>query len=249
MNQQYGNPSNTSPPVSRPSDPPPPYQQSTNNRWSSSSNLSPSIAAIKDVKLYSNTKEREMYENMADLYSIIKTVEHLEKAFIRDSISATDYTPACYKLIAQFKTAQQLIKESAPDLLKFVEEYRLDCKVALDRLEKGYPATTEHPVVPVDTIPATKNVAETVQHFITAMDSVKLNLVSVDAIHPLLNDVAESLNKNSFLPPDFEGKTKMKNWLTILNKMRASDELNEEQVRQLLFDLESSYNAFYKCIS
>lgn len=46
---------------------------------------------MKEVKLYNNTKEREMYENMADLYSIIKTVEHLEKAYIRDSISATEY--------------------------------------------------------------------------------------------------------------------------------------------------------------
>lgn len=241
--------------TSRPSEPPPPYQSST-PRYSSSTNLNQST-----VKLYSNTKERETYENLADLFSIVKSVEHLEKAFIRDSISAADYTPACMKLIAQFKTAQHLIRDSpssssssssssnhSDDLARFAEEYRLDCKVAVDRLNKGYPATTEHAVTHSDT-PATKNVAETVQHFITAMDSVKLNLVSVDAIHPLLNDVAESLNKNTFLPPDFDGKTKMKNWLTILNKMRASDELNEEQVRQLLFDLESSYNAFYKCIS
>lgn len=41
---------------------------------------------------------------------------------------------------------------------------------------------------------------------------IDLRQVSVDAIHPLLNDVAESLNKNSFLPPDFDGKTKMKTW-------------------------------------
>jgi ESCRT-I complex subunit VPS28 len=48
------------------------------------------------VKLYNNTKEREMYENMADLYSIIKTVEHLEKAYIRDSISAAEYLAHYY---------------------------------------------------------------------------------------------------------------------------------------------------------
>jgi len=201
----------------------------------------------KEVKLYNNTKERELYENMADLYSIIKTVEHLEKAYIRDSISAADYTPACSKLIAQYKTAQHLIKDTT-DIQKFIADYRLDCKSAVDRLNKGYPATLEHPVTSSDPVPATKNVAETVQHFITAMDSLKLNLVSVDAIHPLLNDVMESLNKNPSLPADFEGKVKLKNWLTILNKMKASDELNEEQVRQLLFDLESSYNAFYKNI-
>jgi hypothetical protein len=40
------------------------------------------------------------------------------------------YTPACSKLIAQFKTAQHLIKDAVPDLQKFINEYRLDCKAA-----------------------------------------------------------------------------------------------------------------------
>ena len=54
--------------------------------------------------------------------------------------------------------------------------------------------------------------AETVQHFITAMDSIKLNLVSVDALHPLISDIVDSLNKNISLPPDFDGKVKLRNW-------------------------------------
>lgn len=31
-----------------------------------------------------------------------------------------------------------------------------------------------------------------------------------------------------------------------MSKMKASDTLNEDQVRQMLFDLETSYNAFHK---
>jgi len=31
--------------------------------------------------------EREIYENMAELYSIIKTTQHLEKAHMRDAIT------------------------------------------------------------------------------------------------------------------------------------------------------------------
>jgi ESCRT-I complex subunit VPS28 len=34
-----------------------------------------------------------------------------------------------------------------------------------------------------------------------------------------------------------------------MNKMQASDDLNETQVRQMLFDLESSYNAFHKSLA
>lgn len=40
-----------------------------------------------EVKLFNNPKEREMYENMADLFSILKTTEHLEKAHMRDAIT------------------------------------------------------------------------------------------------------------------------------------------------------------------
>lgn len=91
--------------------------------------------------------------------------------------------------------------------------------------------------------------AETVQYFITAMDSLKLNMCSVDQIQPLLQDLMDSLNKSATLSGDFEGKIKVKNWLAILNHMKAADELDETHVRQLLFDLESSYNAFHKSLS
>ncbi len=36
----------------------------------------------------------------------------------------------------------------------------------------------------------------------------------------------------------------MKNWISKLHKMPASRELDETDSRQLLFDLESSYNDF-----
>ncbi|GFZ06254.1 vacuolar protein sorting-associated protein-like protein [Actinidia rufa] len=76
------------------------------------------------------------------------------------------------------------------------------------------------------------------------MDSLKLNMIAVDKVHPLLSDLSSSLNKLTILPPDFEGKTKMKEWIVRLSKMEAADELTEQQARQLHFDLESSYNSF-----
>lgn len=42
------------------------------------------------VKLYTNNRERERLETMADLYAIFVAMEALEKAFIRDSISADE---------------------------------------------------------------------------------------------------------------------------------------------------------------
>lgn len=124
----------------------------------------------------------------------------------------------------------------------------MDCPAAVNRLiVSGIPATVEHKGSSSDSGTAVA-VAECVQHFITAMDSLKLNMVAVDQVHPLLSDLLAALSRLPQLPPDFEGKVKARDWITRLNKMGAADELNEQQSRQLLFDLESSYNAFIQSL-
>lgn len=44
------------------------------------------------------------------------------------------------------------------------------------------------------------------------MDSLKLNMVAVDQIHPLLSDLMQSLNRVPSLPADFQGKAKIRDW-------------------------------------
>jgi len=208
--------------------------------------IAPPAEAMKEVKLINNNKEREMFDNLADLYAIIKTLEHLEKAYLRDAISATDYNSNCIKLINQYKTVQNLVKDVAPELTKFMQEYRMDCKAASQRLKIGVPATVEQRDPNAEMTKNPVYIAETVQYFITAMDSLKLNMAAVDQVHPLIQDLVESLNRVTSLPSDFEGREKLKSWLIVMNKMKASDELNPEQIRQMLFDLETAYTAFHK---
>jgi ESCRT-I complex subunit VPS28 len=111
----------------------------------------------------------------------------------------------------------------------------------------GVSATVIHPAQDsrVDSV----IVAETVQAFITAMDALKLGQKAVDEIQPLISDLMGSLAKVRSLPADFEGLVKTKLWLQKLNEMRAADEIEEDEIRQLLFDLESSYSAFHKHLS
>jgi len=68
-------------------------------------------------------------------------------------------------------------------------------------------------------------VAETVQHYITAMDTLKIGMLAVDQVHPPLTVLFSALNSVPLLAPDFEGKAKVKEWLTTLNRMSASEEL------------------------
>lgn len=56
------------------------------------------------------------------------------------------------------------------------------------------------------------------------------------------------MNRLTLVPQNFDGKLKIKEWLETFSSMAASDELNESQVRQLIFDLEQSYNSFNKLL-
>jgi len=214
---------------------------------------SPTLARPKEkVQLYQGPREREKYDNMADLYAIIKTVEHLEKAYVKDAIPADKYEPACTKLIAQYRTACGLVEMNVD---QFVQMYKLDCPAAMLRLKAGIPATLEH-----QTAAATSGgnqqavVAQVVQHFITTSDLVKLcsgeqGNVSVDQLLPYLRDLLDALNKMPSLSPDFIGKAKIKEWIKVLTPQPASYQLTDEQVRQISFDLESSHDAFFKSLS
>lgn len=106
----------------------------------------------------------------------------------------------------------------------------------------GVPATVVHNTTNRKT--DSVNVAQTVQSFITVMDVLKLNIRAVDEIQPLVSEMMASLTQVSGLPPDFEGRAKIEGWLRTLNGLRASDELDEEQTRQLSFDLERAYSSF-----
>ncbi|KAI8810591.1 vacuolar protein sorting-associated [Cladochytrium replicatum] len=190
----------------------------------------------QEVRLYGTNKEREKYENMADLYSIIVATEHLERAYVRDAITAQEYTPACNKLIGQFKTALNLLRDEVPDVERFMQEFRLSCTAAVRRLvEIGVPATVEHTAAETSTV-SKRNVAEVTQIFITLMDALKLNMVEVDQIHPQLSGLMQTLGKFP-LSEGMEGKAKIKEWLVTLNKMKAFDSLTSDQVRQLEFDI------------
>ncbi|EFN54809.1 hypothetical protein CHLNCDRAFT_134799 [Chlorella variabilis] len=196
---------------------------------------------------FTNKKEREILEQYADLYAILKTTEKLERAYVRDGISAKEYELACEKLIGQFRTLWDTVRSSVPDVEQFMATYNMQCPMAAKRLiHSGMPATIEHNVRPArdSTASTAIAVAETVQHFITAMDSLKLNMVAVDQIYPLLSDLVQAMMKVSTLPPDMNGKKSVRSWMSKLHGMPASHELKDDDVRQLLFDLESAYNEF-----
>lgn len=98
-------------------------------------------------------------------------------------------------------------------------------------------------------------VAEATQEFITAMDVLRLDQRAVDEVQPVLSTLVNALNKCETIALGFD-KSKLqvccslqrynipyvlieriKQWLVTLNGMRASNDLSDDQVRQLLLDL------------
>lgn len=67
---------------------------------------------------------------MADLFSILTTLQQLEKAYIRDCVKPKEYTSACSKLLVQFKAAFKLVQgyEDCPNIEAFVRMYKVQLK-------------------------------------------------------------------------------------------------------------------------
>jgi len=198
----------------------------------------------EEQRLYRTAREREKYDNLADLYAVINSLQCLEKAYIKDSVTAKEYTAACSKLLVQYRAAfKQVQSQDIPDIETFMNKYRFDCPAAMERIKEDRPITIKD-----DKGNTSKCIADIVSLFITIIDKLRLEIKSMDELQPDLRELHDTMNRLTLVPSSFEGKAKVLQWLTTMSSMAASDELNETQVRQLIFDLESSYNAFNKLL-
>lgn len=126
-------------------------------------------------------------------------------------------------------------------------EIQLEVPRATERIRVGMPSTA----VTASTGPAPQPSAaanngalilEATQDFITFLDALRLGLLAKDQLHPLLTDVIQSVNKVT--DRDFENRGKIVQWLITLNQMKATEELSEQQARELELDINSAYLGF-----
>lgn len=194
----------------------------------------------EEVKLYKNARERDRFDYLAELYALVNTLQCLEKAYIKDAVTPTEYTSACSKLLVQIKAAfKQVQGEEYGSVEEFTKKRKMNCLAALERIKEDRPITIKD-----DNGNSSRNIADIVSLFITIMDKLRLEIKCTDEIQPDLRELAGTMDRLSMLDNDFVGKAKVAEWLSVLSGMGASDELTETQVRQLLFDLDSSYQAF-----
>ena len=214
-----------------------------NSKWPKSLDES-----LPEIELYSSARERNEYENMAALYTIIIATEHLERAYAQDAITQQEYVTECNKLLGHFKIAEKAAlgggEKTGMTTEAVMKLYQMDCPRAAHRLMRmGVPEPIKVATAG-DAARAAVIIAETVQHFITTMDAVKLEQRAVDELQPLLSDLLNALVQLPDTPNGFSPNDKVKKWLERLNAMRAVDMIGEDDARQLYLDLDSAYSDF-----
>lgn len=213
--------------------------------------LSATIDLDEEVKLAETRAERDLQDSLAEIFSIIVTLDELEKAFLKDAIPEADYTDICERSLKQYKSilTDETVAKAFGGLEEFKAEWDLEVPRATERLKVGMPSTAvtaSTGAAPPPTA-ATSNksgalILEATQDFITFLDALRLGLLAKDQLHPLLTDVIQSVNKVT--DRDFENRGKIVQWLITLNQMRATEELSEQQARELELDINSAYLGF-----
>uniref|UniRef100_A0A1I7UZU3 Vacuolar protein sorting-associated protein 28 homolog n=2 Tax=Caenorhabditis tropicalis TaxID=1561998 RepID=A0A1I7UZU3_9PELO len=198
---------------------------------------------MREVRLFENHSEREQMENLSELFAVLNALEHLEKMYSRDHVTADDYKTECFKLIDQYKVTMRLV-HGATSIEEFAKKYRLHCPAAIERIREGRPITVKD-----DQGNALKHIASIVEQFITNLDALRLNTRAVDDLYPGLDDLYNAINTTSRVPIDAVVSTKVKKWHDRLSSMAASDEISDDEARQMAFDIESAYQAFNKALN
>ena len=53
--------------------------------------MSAPLSLDEEARLYTTNAEREKYESLATLYGIVVALDYLERAYVRDSVTAAEY--------------------------------------------------------------------------------------------------------------------------------------------------------------
>jgi ESCRT-I complex subunit VPS28 len=118
----------SAPPQSRPlSYAPTPYGYAPNVSLSAKINLD------EEVKLADSAAERDLIDSLAEIYSIIRTLDGLEKAYIKDALPESEYSDMCTKLLKQYKSIlnDESVAREFVDLDTFSRNWdvgHVDCK-------------------------------------------------------------------------------------------------------------------------
>lgn len=74
--------------------------------------------------------ERDLQDSLAEVFSIIITLDELEKAYLKDAIAESDYTEICDRLLKQYRAilTDEAVNRDFVDLETFKTEWDVRAK-------------------------------------------------------------------------------------------------------------------------
>lgn len=84
------------------------------------------------MKLAETRVERDLQDSLAEIFSIIVTLDELEKAFLKDAIPESDYTDICDRSLKQYKSL--LSDETVAKAFVGLEEFKAEWDVRYNHL-------------------------------------------------------------------------------------------------------------------
>eukprot|EP00178_Gracilaria_changii_P020508 TRINITY_DN596_c0_g1_i1.p2 TRINITY_DN596_c0_g1~~TRINITY_DN596_c0_g1_i1.p2 ORF type:complete len:261 (-),score=55.79 TRINITY_DN596_c0_g1_i1:4634-5416(-) len=195
------------------------------------------------VKLFADKAEKEMYEDMSAVFSLLTATERLENIWARrGAIAQNDYEQQCEKLIVQYRVLRTSTEKSIPNIDKFIAEYECKASKARPRLKAGVPAT----VLNVSNTPKDlgKFVMRCTTLFHYCISCIDMNQRGVNVLLPDLTSLMKTLARVPALGNNFEFGDKIRMWVEKLNAMPANEELSEQHAAQLKLDLDNGYAEF-----
>ena len=94
----------------------------------------------QEVKLSETVAEKDLNDSLAEIYSIIITLDGLEKAYMKDSVPEGEYTEICGRLLKQYKSnlSNDTVARSFMDLETFKRQWDVCIIFASARLSWSF---------------------------------------------------------------------------------------------------------------
>lgn len=79
--------------------------------------------------------ERDLQDSLAELFSIIVTLDELEKAFLKDAVPEAEYTEICERSLRQYKAL--LADETISKAFQGLDEFKAKFDVRIEAAPAG----------------------------------------------------------------------------------------------------------------
>ncbi|KAK2194476.1 bifunctional Aspartic peptidase domain superfamily/Peptidase family A1 domain/VPS28 [Babesia duncani] len=172
----------------------------------------------------------------ADLYSLLYTLEYLERAYIGGFSPIQDYENECSSLLSVCK----VLDDATPKIFEdFSMSFGLNYPLALNRIKNGKPAANNN----AGSLYKGEKLMliELSEHFITLVDALKLGSITIDELYPLIHELVTCIRTTSSSSEDNKKLSELSfmdnvyKWHTKLGSMQAHEELSSSEARQLRY--------------